>query len=262
MQYVRVAGWRSWPMVLAACVIGASIVGGTIVVANTITYVKALDTSLLTVTGSAEQVVTSDEVKWPSSFSRQVPAEQLQNGYAQMKHDMETVASYLSVHKVAQRDVTFAPIAMSPIYSSCNDAGKPGISAPGCVSQVVAYRLTQNVVVNSSQVDAITSLAQDAGSLVDQGVLFSSQPPEYYVSSLPDLRVQLLGAATKDAQTRAEQIAASTGAKVGRLVTASSGVIQVTPVNSTEVSNEGTYDTSTIQKEVTAVVRASFTLGA
>jgi hypothetical protein len=38
------------------------------------------------------------------------------------------------------------------------------------------------------------------------------------------------------------------------------GVLQITAVNSTDISDSGTYDTSTIQKQVTGVVRATFSV--
>ena len=39
------------------------------------------------------------------------------------------------------------------------------------------------------------------------------------------------------------------------------GVFQVTSPNSTDVSDYGVYDTSTREKDVTAVVNATFALG-
>ncbi|MDP3244895.1 MAG: hypothetical protein Q8M83_04545 [bacterium] len=38
------------------------------------------------------------------------------------------------------------------------------------------------------------------------------------------------------------------------------GMFQVTAVNSTDVADYGFYDSSVIEKKVTAVVRAAFTL--
>ncbi len=38
----------------------------------------------------------------------------------------------------------------------------------------------------------------------------------------------------------------------------SKGVFQITPVNSTDVSDEGNYDTSTIEKSVKAIVTLEF----
>ena len=122
---------------------------------------------------------------------------------------------------------------------------------------IIAAGIVAGTFIASNTVSYVKTLSS---SLIDQGVVFSSQRLQYFYTRLASLRVQLLAAATKDAQARARKIAGSTGARLGQLMTASSGVIQVTPLNSTQISNQGSYDTSTIQKQVTAVVRASFAL--
>ncbi|HPO83031.1 MAG TPA: SIMPL domain-containing protein, partial [bacterium] len=66
--------------------------------------------------------------------------------------------------------------------------------------------------------------------------------------------------AMNDAKARAEKIAQSSGQGVGSLRSASMGVVQVLEPNSTEVSDYGSYDTSTIEKEVMVTVRATFLL--
>jgi hypothetical protein len=38
------------------------------------------------------------------------------------------------------------------------------------------------------------------------------------------------------------------------------GIFQITPVNSTNLSDYGEYDTSSIQKQITAVVHATFSV--
>jgi hypothetical protein len=38
------------------------------------------------------------------------------------------------------------------------------------------------------------------------------------------------------------------------------GVFQVTAPNSIDISDYGTYDTSSVRKQITAIVRASFTI--
>ncbi|HRI54143.1 MAG TPA: SIMPL domain-containing protein, partial [Pseudomonadota bacterium] len=70
---------------------------------------------------------------------------------------------------------------------------------------------------------------------------------------------QILGEATKDARTRADEIAANSGCSIGEVRQAQMGVIQITQPDSTEVSGYGRYDTSTIDKDVSVVV--SLTLG-
>ncbi len=246
---------RSWTLLAAALIVSCALVAGTFIVANTINYVKTLDSSRLTVTGSSQQTITSDQVKWPISFSRQVAPTKLSDGYSQMKADLAAVTQYLTDQGVAAGNITTFPVEMTPVLENCGNPPRVG-----CTNAVVAYKLSQHLEVDSSDVDRVTRMAQDPSPVVNQGVLFAGQPLEYYYSKLPEIRVSLLGAATTDAKQRAEKIAQSTGAKVGQLTTADSGVIQVTPVNSTQISDQGSYDTTTIQKRVTAVVRASFTL--
>ncbi len=83
---------------------------------------------------------------------------------------------------------------------------------------------------------------------------------EYYLQSLPAIKLDMLAEATKNAQVRADKIASSTGARIGRVESANMGVFQVTTVNSTDISDYGTYDTTSINKKVTAIVRTDFLL--
>jgi hypothetical protein len=53
----------------------------------------------------------------------------------------------------------------------------------------------------------------------------------------------------------------ASGAHLGKLRGVDVGVFQVTSPNSTAVSDYGVYDTTTPQKEVTAVVNVTFALG-
>ena len=88
--------------------------------------------------------------------------------------------------------------------------------------------------------------------------MLESSPPKYYDTQLGDLKVSMLGEAAQDAKARAEQIAASTGSSIGAIRSARMGVMQITAADSTDVSDYGIYDTSTIEKDVTAVVNINF----
>ena len=79
-------------------------------------------------------------------------------------------------------------------------------------------------------------------------------------SKLAELKVAILAEASKDARLRAEQIALRTGARLGRLLNARMGVLQVNEEFSTAVSWEGNNDKTTLDKDVLAVVTASFAI--
>jgi len=125
-------------------------------------------------------------------------------------------------------------------------------------SEITGYSLQQQVEVRSNDVDKVAQIAREATELINQGILIESNAPQYYYTQIGDLKIEMLGEAAKDAKERAERIAASTGNSVGPVRSARMGVLQITPADSTEVSDSGIYDTSTIDKDMTAVVNISF----
>lgn len=72
--------------------------------------------------------------------------------------------------------------------------------------------------------------------------------------------MQVQAEAAKDAMMRAKKIAEATGSTLGSIREARMGVLQITPKNSTEISDYGMNDVSAIEKDITAVVNASFDL--
>ena len=73
-------------------------------------------------------------------------------------------------------------------------------------------------------------------------------------------KVEMLGLATENAKQRAENKVKATGNKIGFIRSARMGVFQITPVNSTEVSDYGVNDATSLEKKVTAVVNAGFSI--
>jgi len=105
-----------------------------------------------------------------------------------------------------------------------------------------------------------THVAQDITKLMEQGLVIWTEGLEYYYTELPDLRVELLKGAVQDARRRAQTAAENGGSRLGKMKSVSAGVIQVLPPLSTDVSGDGRYDTSTIEKDVMTTVHARFTL--
>lgn len=64
----------------------------------------------------------------------------------------------------------------------------------------------------------------------------------------------------QDARKRAFIIAKSTGRRVGKVKSAKMGVVQVMAPGSVEISDYGTYNTRTRDKEVMITVQATFYL--
>lgn len=234
-------------LIKTSLILGICFIVGVILVSFTLFQIKEADNTL-SVTGSAKQSVKADMVKWNASFSRTVLASNLKAGYTQMKNDEAVVSKFLNDNGITETEVTISPVSMQKQYYYDKT------NAPD------EYILTQNVMIQSSDIQKIGNISKSVQSVIDQGVIFSAYSPEYYYTKLPETRVSLLPDAMKDAQTRAQSIAQSTGKKVGSLKSASMGVVQVMQPNSVDISDYGNYDTSTIEKEIMITVKASFSL--
>ncbi|MCX6744140.1 MAG: SIMPL domain-containing protein [Candidatus Parcubacteria bacterium] len=248
-------------LVIGLLIIGAAIFASSFIVSQTFYKVKALNNSI-SVTGSAEKIVKSDTVKWSCDFSRTVSADMLKDGTNQMKNDLDLILRTFRQRDVKDTEIAVQTLVVSQICDSQNNVIYDQSGKQNCAgNRLSGYSLQQSILVESGDVDKIAKLSQEAASyFIDQGLIFTSQNVEYYYSKLADLKMDLISQATTNAKNRAEQIAASTSSQIGLLQSAGIGVFQVTAVNSTEISDYGYYDTAALEKKVTAVVRASFSL--
>lgn len=140
-----------------------------------------------------------------------------------------------------------------------NTQAIPEVTVNGSeTGQILAYRLSQQLEIRSDEVEKYTDLSQQANELIKEGINLVSEPPQYLYTKLSQLRVEMVAEATKDAKERADAIALSTGNRVGAIRSAKTGVFQITPRNSTDVSDYGIYDTSSLEKDITAVVSVQF----
>ncbi|HSD12779.1 MAG TPA: SIMPL domain-containing protein [Patescibacteria group bacterium] len=242
-------------LVRSAFLLGLGLVVSTFVAGSVAYKVKSLGNTI-SVTGSAERSITSDIVKWSGRLSRNVAVDGLKDGNVAVKADLATALQVVHDAGVDDGQITVRPLNVYPVYGS-DEPGKPYAGQ----NRIVGYNLDQSFQVESPDVKGVTKLAQDvADRMLQSGVVFTTDSLEYYYTKLADLKLQMLSEATENAKARAERIVTSTGAKLGPLSSAGMGVFQVTAVNSTEISDYGAYDTSSIDKKVTAVARAEFLL--
>jgi hypothetical protein len=202
----------------------------------------------ITVTGSARKRIKSDLVVWRSAVTYQAP--QLSEAYKSLSDNIPRVKQYLVSKGIPESQITISSISSSTMHAKDNEGNETG--------QITGYSLRQELEVRSNDVDKIEKVAREATELINQGILLESMSPEYLYTRLGDLKIEMLGEAAKDAKTRAQQIAASTGSKIGSVRSAKMGVMQITAADSSEVSDSGMNDTSSLDKDITAVVNVSF----
>jgi hypothetical protein len=95
--------------------------------------------------------------------------------------------------------------------------------------------------------------------LINSGVEFYSEKPEYYYTKLGQLKIEMIAEATKDAAARAQKIAENAGGKVGSLKSANQGIFQIVAQNSNEdYSWGGSYNTSSKKKTATITMKLEY----
>lgn len=233
---------------IPSLILGFSLVLSVIIFGNFIYKIQSLNNTL-TVTGSARQRVVSDTGKLVGRFMRTVTINNLKDGYKLMDSDKTKVINFFKDQKVDEKNIIISAVSQQDIWKQNEYDDQPK-----------QYNLVQTVEVHLEDVNQLDKLSKNLQPLIDQNVLFSVERVEYYVSKLPEYRISMLSDAIKDAKARAEQIAGSSGKKVGIIKSASAGVVQVLSPNSIDVSDYGTYDTSSIEKEIMVTVKALFTI--
>jgi hypothetical protein len=237
---------KQHPLVLLGLILGGSFIIASLVGAVTVFRLRSLS-DIVSVTGSAKMAVTSDQAKWTTQISRTVRASNLKTGYQDLSHDLDIAKTFMKDQGVLDTELTISPVSMNEQYQQNQSAEK-------------IYSLSQTLEVQSPDVAKITKASNLASVVIDKGVIFSTLSLEYFYSKLPDARIALLSQAIDDAKARAGELAKNSGKKVGSLKNATSGVVQVQSLNSTDVSDYGSYDTSKIEKQITVTVKASFSL--
>ncbi len=204
------------------------------------------DSDVISVTGSARQTVRSDWATWGITvwcLNPTVPP------YECVKQRGERVREFLKQQALPEYCLRENPIRVEQMFQQDRMKG---------TSEFSGYKCVLKIEVHTALVDSLDEITRRISDLIPELIEITFDAPQYYYTKLANLRVSLLADATLDAKARAEMIAQSAGGRVSSLRNARMGVIQVTAPNSRDVRDYGTYDTSTIDKDVTAVVTASF----
>lgn len=207
----------------------------------------ARTTDGITVTGSAKVSATADNAMWTLSVQETSP--QVAAAVTRVGKSVESLSAYL-----IKGGLPADAIQLGPVSTYANQDFKNG----NPTGRILSFNANRDVTVRSKDVQLIAKLSQSIGTLLQTGVNINNYGPQYYVSTLPTLRPQLLEDAMKDAQVRAIALTRAVGGTIGPVLSVRSGPFQVTTPDSTMATDIGAYDTSTIEKTVTSTVSVTF----
>lgn len=170
----RQTGATTIGRLLLGLALAIGLVASSIVVSRSLERIK-LAGDKITVKGYAEEKVVSDAGTWRGTV---------------------TVRAAESV----------GPVVTRTVY----ETGPGGVQT----GRLSGYELERSFELSSGDVALIGRIAADASGLISEGVNINSWPTQYFFGDLNAVKVRLIGAATKDAQLRAEQFASNSGVTV------------------------------------------------
>ena len=204
------------------------------------------------VTGAGEESFDSDLIVWNATFSRN--DYELKSAYASLNKDLKELKDYLKKKGVGEKDIIIEAAIIEKQYSNeYDDQGK-------LISTTFSgYNITQNVKVQSKNVELIEQVSRQVSELINAGIELNSQAPEYYYTKMADLKLKMIEKATSDARKRAEKIAENGGGSLGDLQQADMGVFQITAENSSEdYAWGGSFNTSSRRKTAHITIRLEY----
>lgn len=206
----------------------------------------------ISVTGLGEQSFTSDLIVWRGNFSRREM--DLKSANNQLNNDQKEIRAFLRSKGIKDDEIIFEGVNIQKDYFYDYDQN-------GNLRNTVfnGYILSQNLKVQSNNVDQVEAISRQVTDLLDKGVEFNSFSPEFYYTKLAELKLKMIESATKDARERAEKIAVNAGGELGNLKNADMGVFQITAENSSEdYSWGGSFNTSSKKKKASITIKLRY----
>jgi hypothetical protein len=210
---------------------------------------QARDT--LVVTGSARYPIAANLATWTlrASAQKRTPSAAIKA----LRVKVAQIDAFLAHGGVPASSITKPPIQVAHVSVSV----PTGLKKPA-FRQVPAWRVSQGFAIQTTQIDTLVRVASQVGNLLAGGTDVSVSSIDYLSTKLTAAKFAALRLAVADARERASTIAEGLSAHLGPVQKTALGVYQITPRNSTEVSDYGIDDVTSRLKDVEAVVTVTF----
>ena len=231
-----------YQILLLAIILGIAGIIGVCIITN------AISNDSIFVTGSYSQNVTSDNGSFEIRVNSRKATKAL--SYSDLNKQIPLITEYLKKQGFKDDEIEVKSSYGYDVYEITPNGSS--------TNRTIAYDATRTINVRSKDVEKIKKASTDIINLNSDKINISVNEPSYFYSKLSDLKVKMLQEASKDAKMRAEAMLKATHNRVGKVKSVQMGVFQITPVDSTDVSDSGISDTSSIVKKVTSVANVRF----
>ena len=206
----------------------------------------------ISVTGLGTKDFVSDLIVWSGSFVKRNVS--LKEAYTALDADREGIKNYLISKGIKADKIVFSAVDIEKEFDDIYDG-----QGNKTKSVFLGYRLTQNIQIESSEVDKVEGISRQVSELINSGIEFYSNPPAYYYTKLAALKIEMIAQATTDANVRAKSIAENAGSNIGKLKKADMGVFQIVAQNSSDdYSWGGSFNTTSKRKTANITVKLEY----
>lgn len=175
---------------------------------------------IVTVRGLAEKEVKADLVTWPITYS--LAGNNLQNIYDQVSKNNDIIVKFLTSNGINSNEISVNP---PDTYDAASNRYRSD-------SFNFNYSINCTVTVTTRQVDKVRELLNRQSELLKEGVAFSNSYINYQFTGLNDIKPEMIAEATRNARAAADQFAADSESRVGKIKTASQGQFSIDDTDS------------------------------
>ena len=208
----------------------------------------------ITVKGLAEKPVTADAAEW--TVGLRVQGTTFADTLAKLRKERPAIDAFLTGQGFAKEAMTDGSENVTP-----NMVDEP---LPNGSTRTVqrGFNGSQSIVVRSTDLPRVVTANKAVLQLEAEGHPVTHESPLYLVTKLEDVKMSLIGAATQNAQKRAEEFAKNGNIRVGAMRSASQGSFYILPAGASEEATDygGTYDKSTVDKLARVVVTIDYSI--
>lgn len=208
----------------------------------------------ITVKGLAEKPITADAAEW--TVGLRVTGTTFADALAKLRKEKPALDAFLSGQGFAKETLADGNESVTP-----NMVDEP---LPNGNSRTVqrGFNAAQSIVVRSTDLARVATANKAILQFEADGRPVTYEAPLFLVTNLEEVKMSLIGAATQNAQKRAEEFAKNGNIKVGAMRSASQGSFYILPAGASEEATDygGTYDKTTIDKLARVVVTIDYNI--
>jgi len=169
----------------------------------------------VTVRGLAEQEVAADLAIWALSF--RVADNDPSALREQIRSNREQIRNFLTARGFSEEEMTDTPPRTTDTETESYQNQKRQFRYTGSAA----------VLLQSSDVPRVLTAMEQSDQLIREGVVLEGNRPDFFFTSLNEIKPAMLGEANQNARKAAEKFADDSGSSIGAIRKASQGLFEI-----------------------------------